>query len=1099
MLNNVLLFSSYNSEAQANRIQALLPLLPALVISVLTPFHRQAQDKTKQEIAPVLTTLFGGIDLALVELTGSVSRKPQNHVTSTNIFFNLKNNQGPVDVAMINHKRTLAWIPILISVINLLRTYEVEHHTDWIDVDHSETDIETKEFQIKSCIDLILDSIASLLISSMRIGGKTTVAALQSLKSCPYLTRVIYMTLHRCIRINLQSFSKAMSTGISRVCLFLEEHLHLEWEMKLNWVLIEILQRGREEFGWYQIANTTVPLPSSLENTSANIPEKASLRKKLTQFVDENLIQASSEIYHTLMIDDVTTISTFEKGSILFLPILQPTIRIVFNIMSKLSSDVKYVSDKSLLHHVCKEVDQSVTAALVGLSFANARDIGLSCIASLRNSINVHKSENDLVAVTMLETLLSKVTKELRERHHIEKKSKYAAQYHAYVEGEEDGKNSRAVEDLILGSDSLPDDHQDFILYPESLTPNLDDNKSKSKAVLGWSKYSGLSDALDECFGFDENANAELIFHHLNKFLDEWDANVEMEKEDMVSLFDNMDSEIYQIKEHQSNDAVGDAAVQYIELSCAEKQRVKDVEGIFENLFRQCEWSASRICWANWMENFNEAGGETLEWEHSMGERGGKDVYSHLGTCWIAPQFPKFIPDYLDHSKPIQALESITAEDILDGEFNLGGKVEIVDITKKNFFEDDSCNSDGEGSLGFPEVSNFEDEGEGEGEGEGDLNVSDDLNDSNLTEETKKVTNIPKNRPSNSSPFSSTSVHSRISLSQFSLPPDTSPPHEASQISNSQIERYYDNILHIRPEGSRKGVLFVTKTHIIIEYYSNYYEGEIMAMEEARNRKPDGLNKIQDDMSIDEKDDYMKSINTFGRPNSCRYLLNEITHAYLRRYRLRDSAIELFFLSSGGSSSFFGSSSLFLDFGPGKEGNTRRDNSATHIMRCAPQNSVKQFPEKSLKFIQEQLHQITKAWIQGSISNFDYLMQLNIISGRSFNDLCQYPVMPWVLSNYSSNEIPDLNDPDNFRDLTKPMGALNAKRLAEFVERFETFSDPTIPPFMYGSHYSTSAGVVLHFLVRLHPFAGLHRQLQSGHFDVADRLFCNVQRTWETW
>jgi hypothetical protein len=49
---------------------------------------------------------------------------------------------------------------------------------------------------------------------------------------------------------------------------------------------------------------------------------------------------------------------------------------------------------------------------------------------------------------------------------------------------------------------------------------------------------------------------------------------------------------------------------------------------------------------------------------------------------------------------------------------------------------------------------------------------------------------------------------------------------------------------------------------------------------------------------------------------------------------------------------------------------------------------------------------------------------------------------------------------------------------------------------MYGSHYSTSAGVVLHFLVRLHPFAGLHRQLQSGHFDVADRLFSSVPRTW---
>jgi hypothetical protein len=139
---------------------------------------------------------------------------------------------------------------------------------------------------------------------------------------------------------------------------------------------------------------------------------------------------------------------------------------------------------------------------------------------------------------------------------------------------------------------------------------------------------------------------------------------------------------------------------------------------------------------------------------------------------------------------------------------------------------------------------------------------------------------------------------------------------------------------------------------------------------------------------------------------------------------------------------------------------------------------------------------LLKGWVEGRITNFDYLLHLNILSGRTFNDICQYPVFPWVLSDYTSTEVPDLTDRNNFRDLSKPVGALNPNRLEDFMERFETFSDPFIPPFMYGSHYSTSAGVVLHFLVRLHPFAGLHRQLQSGHFDVADRLFSSVPRTW---
>jgi hypothetical protein len=50
---------------------------------------------------------------------------------------------------------------------------------------------------------------------------------------------------------------------------------------------------------------------------------------------------------------------------------------------------------------------------------------------------------------------------------------------------------------------------------------------------------------------------------------------------------------------------------------------------------------------------------------------------------------------------------------------------------------------------------------------------------------------------------------------------------------------------------------------------------------------------------------------------------------------------------------------------------------------------------------------------------------------------------------------------------------------------------------MYGSHYSTAVGVVLHFLVRLQPFASLHRTMQNGTFDVPDRLFSSIPRSWE--
>ena len=41
--------------------------------------------------------------------------------------------------------------------------------------------------------------------------------------------------------------------------------------------------------------------------------------------------------------------------------------------------------------------------------------------------------------------------------------------------------------------------------------------------------------------------------------------------------------------------------------------------------------------------------------------------------------------------------------------------------------------------------------------------------------------------------------------------------------------------------------------------------------------------------------------------------------------------------------------------------------------------------------------------------NFEYLMLLNQYSGRTYNDLGQYPIMPWVLLNYGMNTVSEIN------------------------------------------------------------------------------------------
>jgi Beige/BEACH domain len=77
---------------------------------------------------------------------------------------------------------------------------------------------------------------------------------------------------------------------------------------------------------------------------------------------------------------------------------------------------------------------------------------------------------------------------------------------------------------------------------------------------------------------------------------------------------------------------------------------------------------------------------------------------------------------------------------------------------------------------------------------------------------------------------------------------------------------------------------------------------------------------------------------------------------------------------------------------------------------------------------------LTDKWQKGEISNFQYLMTLNTYSGRTFNDINQYPIFPWVIQEYQTPTL-DLKNPDEsmFRKLDTPIGALNPKRLETYL------------------------------------------------------------------
>lgn len=154
-----------------------------------------------------------------------------------------------------------------------------------------------------------------------------------------------------------------------------------------------------------------------------------------------------------------------------------------------------------------------------------------------------------------------------------------------------------------------------------------------------------------------------------------------------------------------------------------------------------------------------------------------------------------------------------------------------------------------------------------------------------------------------------------------------------------------------------------------------------------------------------------------------RWEIGKIKAVHWTRYLLRYTAIEIYFNDS--------TAPIFFNFASNKEA---KDVGSLIVSTKNESVSPKGYRDKSgvISFIDRRVslelaETARESWRRRDITNFEYLMVLNTLSGRSYNDLTQYPVFPWVVADYSSDKL-DFSKSSTFRDLSKPVGALDQKR-----------------------------------------------------------------------
>lgn len=280
----------------------------------------------------------------------------------------------------------------------------------------------------------------------------------------------------------------------------------------------------------------------------------------------------------------------------------------------------------------------------------------------------------------------------------------------------------------------------------------------------------------------------------------------------------------------------------------------------------------------------------------------------------------------------------------------------------------------------------------------------------------------------------------------------------------------------------------------LVDHYFKRPTGEIVETSELLTEERNIYHDVI--QSSNEKGNSRKSVDEekgydYHACRICEY--TDIREVRKRLYLLRSVALEIFLVDGR---------NFFLAFASTKERDViysrllAKSNMAPAGTESIAGVSAQQSQLQNAVFGGSPLTELTNKWINREISTFAYLMHLNTLAGRTYNDLTQYPVFPWILSDYKS-EMPDLTNSSSFRDLSRPMGGQGAKRAAEFKERYEIWDDNTMPGSHYGTHYSSSM-IVCSYLIRMEPFTQEYLKLQGGSFDHTDRLFHSIPTSWES-
>ena len=255
------------------------------------------------------------------------------------------------------------------------------------------------------------------------------------------------------------------------------------------------------------------------------------------------------------------------------------------------------------------------------------------------------------------------------------------------------------------------------------------------------------------------------------------------------------------------------------------------------------------------------------------------------------------------------------------------------------------------------------------------------------------------------------------------------PPLSPDVKNRNEKELYYiqENVCYIKAMNHIKGKIFYSENPDNMKYI--YFCMTKLPSEEELIKNYEDYDSLNNSCfsSLFRNNINKKDFDIYLKIN-----ISEIYFIFNRKYCFRDNSIEIFTSNHRSYYFKFQNSIKRNKFLGNLLGILNKDSSMFKKLY----KSIHSIDENNKKIIfgyykdvdnnneYSNISNIKELWKNNKISTLEYIMWVNIYGNRSYKDLAQYPVFPWIIDDYKTKTFEEIKENDCIRNFKIPMGMM---------------------------------------------------------------------------